>query len=1542
MEQLKYEWGKWKNAVVFELRMILVMGLVMYVPGYCVGKWVGLHIGMLNSFCVLFGPSIIFSAIFLALILIHEKSIIYSKPVKNKIFIKIHVTLNHGKASKHGKILFSSKNNVSFWQINKIVREKFDIESTTALYFFNGKHVLGALETFKCGKHFLRCVSENKFGGKENEKSKNDEQTNKKTNNKKTNKMAKGNKSNKNVVTALYSNTNGLTKEKVLAIKEEAKNDSFILGTEWNKTEMDTSVVADYFGKFALVKSCHDITYHSNGTRIRIDRKKKGYGTGIVAKETNVLKRYDNLIDPEETKFEINAAVASISKNQRIGCVIVYRSPSMTRQDEIDDFYTQVDRYIRHMRSNDDLCGVVYIGDPNTESSSRAKTAESAIMQKHGLVDLIPGMATREGSETQPDSCFAWFDVSKISISAGVIGRIHQKMDHRAIRLNFVLKGVEPKIRKFKDVKYKRRRKDVTDEKIGEILRENFSTWQSKYKTLIFDVAGNERNVKVADTIVDKATNDFLRIIDDVKNIVYEEVEARWPIDTPAEADHLTVEISQLSAKLAELSCEIMKDNHNVDLMNRFIELEKEKLTKMQEKVQSRIELCMHHQLNNMHNKQTDNLFKWTKKLLSREGFLTEMKDLKTDEEIRLAIEECDKTFTNSESGFSPNLDSYVNIINERKYNVNEWNPVGCEVDPLAEYISQKKKIDPFYKNHASTLSNPTFVLLKLIENADYFPEALRYSKLTILPSRFIFSLDALPKIIESILAIEFNKCMQKDYEVNGDPEQMAYEPNRGTTSCNAITYTHVDMLLAIGKPCIQSFIDIRKAFNVMCRETMLKVLQKIAGAGRLIASRFKNRTYIAPDGCHYGHDHNRGVDAGCPIPVCSFKAGINNDVSLTGLNVELEWASLYSDDRSALADCAKKLQSAIDGSLSWAERRNIKYHDGKNCCIKNGVSMCKKYPATMIYKRGNVKVPDNFYEIKLGDIPFKNTVFQRNLGLNVYTDSGKSGYKAILNKQGYYFIPEIERIKSLAYRLQEIKFDFVPHFLKTMVLCYFCGIINNAACLYWCRSRVEDLNKLRFYYAMGLSAVVGETAMSTLGPGCCKSCSVSKESSRMRVLREMVGVKSLEEIAMTDAVATIKQVVTLRPEWFRRPNSGRKRRSKNCRYTELSLDDNFVETKHVAFQGLDFPLAISDDVAKRGALIGDIWRLAVRKVVKDFETNKNTKVNNNKFKYKFEELWLLAEQSCRDHDKSLKASDIIKTYHAACKDYLGSLDVQERRLNNRTVTRPLKPHRTCKVSPPIWLKRGRVNRGPKFKFSCKSKAPGAVSLSCDNCVVCGVATVDNTVSELGKCKLCKRLAHVKCLDRLLLKHKFHCSDISRHLQKIGVEKKDSVEFPVKPARPDSRCLICGDGLETMVIRCSESNCGYGAHEACAAILKRICGNELRSDLFSCNDVTYYIKPAEVVNLMSTNSMLVNKTTQLVTRRGKVNYKKYTPKRKRYENPDSICSHCNETIAINEESHLLTYCRARYAGTPVPRRDHDNVVARFKRLRRMALNDYPP
>jgi len=582
-------------------------------------------------------------------------------PPKTTIFIQIFLPKS---GFFHIKLAIKSCGKISGAYILRGIRKKLALKQSQELYLFLENNMVLSNHCWYCKTVELKCVGDRMFGGKTVVKDLNV------------------------CVSALYSNTNGLTKNKIESIKQESRNDKYIMGNEWNKTKSDSALVASYFGEIGFVASCHNFTYH-NGMRIEVDRKKKGYGTGIVAKKSDGIKLYDSPIDSEERKFEILPTILVLSETCKVGCIVVYRSPSMTADDEIKEFYSQISRIIRKMKISDKLNGVLYIGDPNTESSSVADMCEQDAMMSQSLVSLIGSVATRAGSETQPDSCYAWFDCLNLSIEAVVIGKLHAKMDHRAIRVRFNLRKGVSKRPKFKDVSYKVRRKGVTDDEIDLKLRSELSYWQSRYKTLIYDVDGVLRDINFSDAIVDQASKDFVKVVNDVKDFAFETRVARWPKDTPEGADNLVVRMNRITSKLEELNWVINTSGTNVEVLKRYVELEEEKLELMREKVKERVELCMKHQLESCHNRNTTNLFTWTKKLLSRDGFVEVMRPKTSKVEIDNAITECDKTFTNN--NYSPNLDRYKEIEPERKYCVDEWNPVGNEVDKLAKYIETKK-----------------------------------------------------------------------------------------------------------------------------------------------------------------------------------------------------------------------------------------------------------------------------------------------------------------------------------------------------------------------------------------------------------------------------------------------------------------------------------------------------------------------------------------------------------------------------------------------------------------------------------------------------------------------------------------------------------------------------------------------------------------------------------------------------------------------------------------------------------------------------------
>jgi hypothetical protein len=219
--------------------------------------------------------------------------------------------------------------------------------------------------------------------------------------------------------------------------------------------------------------------------------------------------------------------------------------------------------------------------------------------------------------------------------------------------------------------------------------------------------------------------------------------------------------------------------------------------------------------------------------------------------------------------------------------------------------------------------------------------------------------------------------------------------------------------------------------------------------------------------------------------------------------------------------------------------------------------------------------------------------------------------------------------------------------------------------------------------------------------------------------------------------------------------------------------------------------------------------------------------------------------------------------------------------------------------------------------------------------------------TDICSCKKCKRQAHRECVDKqFLVRSAFICSNISRFLGKDAIELQPKTVILAKPIREDMKCLICGDacyGADQDRLNCDVKGCCYGVHESCAAILSRVNGGLLDAAIFNCNQVNYYLKPAEVRGLVLNDVPSEWDEIKLILRaRGTIRHEKYTPKRKRYENPDIECNKCGEKVNINEPDHELAYCNARYAGTPVPTRDYEYVMHKAKRLRRLTLGNYPP
>jgi len=426
----------------------------------------------------------------------------------------------------------------------------------------------------------------------------------------------------------------------------------------------------------------------------------------------------------------------------------------MDDPEEIALFYEKVGRYLRHMKNSKQFDCLTYIGDPNKHASAVAKQAEEALMAELHMVNLIGDMPTRiEGeTETQPDSCYSWFDPSVVTVSAAVEGKVHQKMDHRLIRLRYLISGVKPEKRSFFTFKRRVRDKSLDDGQVGGFLNCLLQDWMKSFAPFI----RGSMQVDYDGDIVDCAVDELYAICRQVQEFMTKEVVTKLPTAVSTKDNPDRVRIGQLSALLAEFSYKIMKSPENIRYREAFIRIEKEKTLLMNSHTQKLLESQMKHMSEKL-KPGTKKFYDITGKLLAKDKFSEKSTDMFSPEERQEKLEKNDATFFNDAPGFGSDIDEYKNITPEFEFELDPWDPLkNDKLSKIFKTIKMDKK-DYFFKVHRASFVAPIFVILKMIKHTGHFPKSMRKSKLTFLPNRSIFSLDPLTKIVESVLAKYFN-----------------------------------------------------------------------------------------------------------------------------------------------------------------------------------------------------------------------------------------------------------------------------------------------------------------------------------------------------------------------------------------------------------------------------------------------------------------------------------------------------------------------------------------------------------------------------------------------------------------------------------------------------------------------------------------------------------------------------------------------------------------------------------------------------------------
>ena len=1275
--------------------------------------------------------------------------------------------------------------------------------------------------------------------------------------------------SDRNSMSILFCNTRSLRSfDKINAVKFEGRNDNIICLNEINYTSEDKDkLLYHQLGVKAEVVGLNNMKFQ-NGKPVYSEDlsnlKKSGFGTCVISKDESMK------VLAISHKFEIILCELKIAQFRGL-LLTAYRSPSMTNLNANVAFFDEISNLIA---VNGGLRNhfIIYLADDNIQQNkkhnNRLVKLRNELCLRFRLVSLIIGQPTR--LLAQPDSCLAYFDPAALTLDALVIGKIHHRMDHSAIRLSISTKAVIPRLPKYNKLVPRKVRK-YSDTAIDILLAGQFKTWYDLYFHIHVLNGENDRS-SISNDIVDSAVESFIEIIEDVKSEAWTTVWSRIESSIDPTAKAKEVEIAMDDAKLSKLAYRMKICPDNLDLRKSFLKIQAHRSSLLRAEITRKLTKDMSLQ-NDKDASSSKHFFRLAGSLLSNDNIIDNHSTVSTANRDSKRIE-------NDETYFNPDIinDLFINesIIPSSELDL-ELDSEGIEL-----IITDMKKIDPFYKIHYLQLKYPILVIMKLIHYTRYIPLRFKHSKLTQLPKRHIYSLDSLPKICEKILHKALEKCLRNYYTHNQDPIQMAYERDRGCESCNSISLMSIEKSLLFDKSsCTQVYIDLVKAFNSANRQTIIDEAQKIAGAGQLMKSWFTHRTYDF-DGKIYNLKSNRGVLPGTLLGVSGFKLFINSDKDLTNLNHDLLWASSYSDDRSPIANADVVnnglFQKYLSSSVEFMKTQGCNYHLSGS-----------KAPHLLYFTKSNVKQIHNITGLKIDKTSIKSVERTRILGLNLATRSDRVGTSTIFRKYGYVLEPPVGRFSSIARKIQCMQGMFTPKLLKQFVSAYFCGLFRFCAGLYWLRSSKNDLMSIRFYYSLCLASILGFDGYEALGASCCSNQSVTEDNEFYKKMLAFIGMPSLKDMSIISARTIINQIFGIDHNLFSISSS-------RCDRYELLGTDHLPLTTSWPYSHtiLNELLSLAklnlfeqnDPKWKKKILFDDIYQIAIKQLSLSSST-----IDSSQF------LDATADKASSHEIDPLYISTLYKNL---CRDHFGILDTNERRLQYRSSDK-LIVNTTCKVRPPSINKKTLTQ---SFKFRCVSLRNNVLLADLMVCRICN-STISPISTVATACGKCVRTFHTRCIELYYQCHnpgvRLCCKNISDSLiLSGGLNLRSSISLRDK-------CLLCGYFCDSSnKVTCSML-CGFGIHPGCFEFLNKfvwlfnVCQSE-----FKCNDVTVNFTPTEINTVLDTNTTLSVRDSLLMS--GRISVIKYSKRQKRYVNDLTRCRCCGNLYDLNENNHVLTCC----------------------------------
>ena len=793
--------------------------------------------------------------------------------------------------------------------------------------------------------------------------------------------------------------------------------------------------------------------------------------------------------------FEISGCTR-VFNGCKLTVIGVYRSPSMGNE-EIDKFYDELDVIATREVSESDI--VIMGGDDNShdEAKSCAK-ARKAFLRLEGIRNKLCGVHVVDQpthGNHQTDHVIAFHDMLRFNIGAIVCPGVG---DH--CEMHIKIQGEDL----IDDKPWFQKRKVVVDHGVFEVVATHLSAALNGFTFELID------SMKcINQSVLDDLLEAWDRIVEGVRVYERKTITRSFPTKPGPLKCKEQREVQFCKNKLAVLYPKLNKSNLSA--------LEKATVkTDIQLWIGKYEKACRAAGWAIL-RKDMSQMRKFSKVNPARyfQGTGYHMKSDQID--VAYSDEELAQKLIKAEENYylkGPPLQrsDFDDIESDAQFEI------PFDIETTLTEIAGLKKVDTFYKTYKKVLAPSLAAIAYAMSLSMKFPSNCKILKLCFLKSRTIFSADFMTKFLESLVLKGLDEVLPP--ETLG---QFAYEPGRSTVLCVAFGLNEIDKMPDLG---FGWAADQMKAFDSARWATICQVMQKEAGAGEFIFQYFTDRNYRYKNELGFKSEpQGRGTMPGSRVGPKLFSKFQSSNISCTFKNDTWKAPGAFSDDILSVTEWQEllngRVQQSIDECWKWSQENFVSYH-----------LTGKKAPEYFVFrKKGDVSSPILPQPITLGvtEITRKYEVTQLGVNIKLFKDD------EVANDHGYVLDWRSKKTEfsRMAYRLQDIRDYFNPEMRWKTCRTYIAGKIQYASALYWLRSTQDNIDNVRYFYAMSLAGIMGMSTPEVVTMRSCKEQKIKADNKGFLSAVKLLNMPTLKDLAIEGSKSLLRQWSEWRPSQF-------------------------------------------------------------------------------------------------------------------------------------------------------------------------------------------------------------------------------------------------------------------------------------------------------------------------------------------------------------------------------------------------------------------------